>query len=229
MLFRVTTASVGLADTAGYAIANLVLGVLTAVGTVGATVIAVVLAVRASRDQLALREERIRAQADQVVLVLQRGERGRELVVRNLSYLPIHQVHAVSLGAPSEEDRSVDLLSPDDSHTVPMSRDEWGVAVVEFGDAEGRRWARTSLGRLHRLAHAPGLDWDVQAIAGDGPRGKMVTELWFAELAPRGALVPFVGSGAGIKRRHQPRFWQQLRWRASGWLWRLRRPPWAAK
>lgn len=152
---------------------------LGAIGTIAAVVVALRLGVRAVRDQSDQRIERDRGQAERVLLVRTHAI----ATLRNDSDQPITSVKAVALGMALGERGRAAVLNP--HSTVEFAAPAQplpGVPgpalwVVEFDDAAGRTWVRTTDGRLIRtrktdgkstlfvlLGHAPDTESLVTAI-----------------------------------------------------------------
>ncbi|MFI9487363.1 hypothetical protein ACIG47_13315 [Promicromonospora sp. NPDC052451] len=141
------------ADPTWYLIGDLVGTWLSAIGTIAAAGLAAWLGLRAVREQRALQEERERAQADRVTLVRRSPRSGEPfLTVRNESDQLISAVRVVALGSFENETRDVDLIPADVGLDFSMTgvASPSSVAVVEFDDAAGRTWVRTSKGALRR-------------------------------------------------------------------------------
>lgn len=141
------------ADPTWYLVLDVVGTWVGAIATSIAAWVALWLGLRSLGEQRALQLERERTQADRVTLV-RRAPPGEKpfLTLHNESDRLISAVRVVALGSSRSEVRDIDLIPAGKGVDIGLTglTNIRNVAVVEFDDAAGRTWVRTSQGMLRR-------------------------------------------------------------------------------
>lgn len=185
-------------DPTWYLVLTLVFSGLAALGTIAATWVAVVVAIRSRRELNAAREQQAQAEATRISVFpsseVAFGSGGMGPValgfsvpvirVRNDSMLPVSTVEVFGVlesGQVFDDLATIDLVPPSDEQTIRSG--EHGTPVVAaalFTDHAGQRWLRTSLGETRRV-HG-----DEKAVrAEEVARHRSIAELRRAETEAR--------------------------------------------
>lgn len=191
----------GVMDATWYAITNLVLNGFTALGTVGAVVVAVYIAWRSIRDQNELRAEQIRGQAEQVFFVLEPtaqldGTHRPKLM--NYSGFPITDVYVLTEGT-AALGRSEHLqVSAGRAEVFSRNATAGSFGAVSFRDAAGRHWVRLLDGSLFLASVPRPREGVLQVERVPGVDVPVTSAIRFSALPLRGAPVEVVVSESGV-------------------------------